>query len=117
MDAAVLRLTVGALLPPSSPVTAALGPAADTTTLHVAVGARLGEAAQRGVVVPVIIHGRAADRGAKPTHGGVPGQQGGGARGAHSHHGAAQDVADAVRGPCGQLAVQARAELVERVWH
>lgn len=116
-SSAAFRLTVGALLSPSSPVTAALRPAAHTATLHGALCAGLGEASQVGVVVSVVVHGRAGDRGAEPPHGGVSGQQGGGARGAHPHHGAAQDVADAVRGPSLQLAVEARVELVERVRH
>lgn len=113
----VWRLTVGALLPPSSPLTAALSPAAHTATLHVALSAGLGEAAQVRVVVSVVVHRRAGDRGAEASHGGVSREQGGGTCGAHPHHGAAQDVADAVWGPCLQLAVQARVQLVERVRH
>lgn len=114
---AEFRLTVAALLPPSSPVTAALRPAAHTATLHGALCAGLGEAAQVGVVVSVIVHRRAGDGGSEPPHGGVSGQEGGGARGAHPNHGAAQDVTDAVRGPCLQLAVEGRVEFVERVGH
>lgn len=111
-------LTVGALLPCSSPVTAALRPAAHTAALHGTLGSRLGESSQVGVVVSVVVHGRAGDGGSEAAHGGVSGQQGGGgACGAHPHHGAAEDVADAVRGPRRQLAVEARVELVERVWH
>lgn len=117
VQGAAVRLTVGALLPPSSPVTAALCPAAHAATLHGALGARLREAAQGGVVVSVIVHRRAGDGGAEPPHRGVSGQQGGGTGGAHPYHGAAQDVADAVRGPWWQLAVQAWVELVERVGH
>lgn len=112
------RLTVAARLPASSPVAAALRPAAPAVTLHGAFGAGLGEAAQVGVVVSVVVHRCVIDRGAKPSHGGVPRQQRGGrARGAHAHHGTAQDVADAVGGPRLQLAVEARVELVERVGH
>lgn len=114
---AAFRLTVAALLSPSSPVTAALRPAAHAATLHGALGGRLVEASQVGVVVSVVVHGCASDRGAKPPHGGVSGQQGGGARGAHPYHGAAQDVTDAVRRPSRQLTVEARVELVERVGH
>lgn len=117
MLAAACRLTVGALLSPSSPVTTILRPAAHTATLHGAFGTGLGKATQVGVVVPVVVHGRAGNRGAKPAHGGVSRQQGGGACGAHAHHGAAKDVADAVRCPSLQLAVEAWAELVEGVRH
>lgn len=113
----VFRLTVGALLPPSSPVTAALCPAAHTASLHGTLGTRLGEAAQRGVVVSIIVHGRAGDRGAEPPHGGVSRQQSGGSCRAHPNHGSAQDVADAVGRPCLQLAVQTRVKFVERVGH
>lgn len=56
---------------------------------------------------------------AEAAHGRVPRQQGGGggsgARRAHRHHGATEDVADAVRRPHRQLTAQARAELVEGV--
>lgn len=114
---AVFRLTVGALLPPSSPLTAAFCPAVYTATLHRALSAGFGEAAQWGIVVSIVVHGSAGDRGAEPPHAGVSGQQGGGARGAHPDHGAAQDVTDAMRRPWLQLAVQARAELVEGVGH
>lgn len=114
---AAFRLTVAALLSPSSPVTAAFCPAAHTATLHGTLSARLGEASQVGVVVSIVVHGCASDRGGKPPHGGVSGQQGGGARGAHPNHGAAQDVTDSVRRPSLQLTVEARVELVERVGH
>lgn len=94
------RLTVRALLPRSSPITAALCPAAHAAGLHGTLGSRLGESPQVGVVVSVVVHGRAGDGGSEPGHGGVSGQQGGGgACGAHPHHRAAEDVADAVRGP------------------
>lgn len=110
------RLTVGALLPSSSPITAALRPAAHAAALHGTLGSRLGESSQVGVVVSVVVHGRAGDGGSEPGHGGVSGQQGGGGTcGAHPHHRTAEDVADAVRGPRRQLAVEARVELVERV--
>lgn len=109
-------LTVGALLSSSSPITAALRPAAHSAALHGTLGSRLGESSQVGVVVSVVVHGRAGDGGSESGHGGVSGQQGGGgACGAHPYHGAAEDVADAVRGPRRQLAVEARVELVERV--
>lgn len=112
------RLTVGALLPASPPVAAALRPAAHAATLHGTLGAGLGEAAEVRVVVSVVVHRRIVDRGAEPPHGGVSGQQrGGGARGAHAHHGAAQDVTDAVWGARLQLAVEARVELVEGIRH
>lgn len=114
---AAFRLTVGALLPSSSPVTAALCPAAHAATLHRALCAKLGETTQRRVVVSVVVHRRAGHGGAESSHGGVSGQQGGGTRGAHPDHGAAQDVADAVRRPWLQLAVEAWVELVERVGH
>lgn len=115
-QSASLTLTVAALLP-SSPITGALCPAAHTAALHRALGANLGEAAQRRVVVSVVVHGRAGYGGAEAAHGGVPRQQCGGASGAHSHHGAAEDVVDAVWRPWLQLAVEAWVELVERVGH
>lgn len=105
------RLTVGALLPAPPPLAAALPPAAHAVALHGTF------AAQVGVVVSVVVHRCVIDRGAKASHGGVARQQRGGARGAHANHGTAQDVADAVWGPRLQLAVEARVELVERIWH
>lgn len=111
------RLTAGALLPASSPVAAALRPAAHAVALHGTFCAGLGEAAQVGAVVSVVVHRRVIDRGAEPSHGGVPRQQRGGARGAHAHHGSAQDVADPVWGPRLQLAVEAWVQLVEGIRH
>lgn len=111
------RLTVGALLPASPPVAAALRPAAHAATLHGTLGAGLGEAPEVRVVVSVVVHRRVIDRGAEPPHGGVSRQQRGGARGAHAHHGAAQDVTDAVGGARLQLAVEAWVELVEGIRH
>lgn len=111
------RLTVGALLPSSPPVAAALRPAAHAATLHGTLGAGLGKAAKVRVVVSVVVHRSVIDRGAKPSHGGVSRQQRGGARGAHAHHGTAQDVTDAVRRARLQLAVEAWVELVEGVRH
>lgn len=110
-------LTVGALLPPPPPVAAALRPAAHAATPRGTLGARLGEAGKVGVVVSVVVHRRVVDRGAKAPHGGVPRQQRGGARGAHAHHGTAQDVTDPVRGARLQLAVEPGVELVEGVRH
>lgn len=86
-------------------------------TLHGTVSTGLGEAAQVRVVVSVVVHRCIIDRGAKASDGGVPRQQRGGTRGAHAHHGTAQDVADAMWGPRLQLAVEARVELVERIRH
>lgn len=118
MSVSGCRLTVGALLPRSPPITAAFRPAAHAAALHGTLHSRLGESAQVGVVVSVVVHGRAGDGGSEPGHGGVPGQQGGGgACGAHPDHRTAKNVADAVRGPRRQLAVEAWVELVERVWY
>lgn len=107
------QLTVRALLPGSPPITAALSPAAHGAALHGTLDSRFGEPSQVGVVVSVVVHGRAGDGRPEACHGGVTGQQGGGGTcRSHPHHRATEDVADAVRGPRRQLAW---VELVERV--
>lgn len=67
-------LTVGTLLLVSSPVAAALGPAAQAATLHGILGAGLGQTVQGRAVVSAVIHGRAGDGWAETPHGGVAGE-------------------------------------------
>lgn len=110
-----VRLTVCALLPPSSPLAPALCPATATATLHGALSARLGEAAQGGVIVCTVVVDPWV-HSAKAPHGGVSREQSGGA--CSTHHGTAENVANALGcARCLQLAVQAWVELAEGVGH
>lgn len=113
-----MGLTVATLLSSSSPVVAPLSPAAAAPSLHTrTLSAGFGESAQPGRgIIPVIIHPRVGHGGPKAAHGGVSRDQGGVGRG--SHHGATQNVADAVGGATLQLGIEVgRAELVEGVGH